>query len=228
MIMVNSAPARHVAHHPTKLSAAHIHKRRTTVRSYTTVGADTAWASTRPTATPPRPRRPPCRTQPVLASPRRLGQSPPSCPGHGRPCPGPSRRGTGVPSARSAPTVLAPQAGGGSTGTGLPRHGQARLPRPAGLAATPKRVCREPWLEPTRAPPVTAAVPPHERFLRSRTCYVPGLHTPRRCPGRINLPEPARVKPSWRTRGDHVENAPASAPGRFAGLPSSPPQLSWA
>jgi hypothetical protein len=82
------------------------HKRRTTVRSYTTVGADTAWASTRPTATPPRPRRPPCRTQPVLASPRRLGQSPPSRPGHGRPWPGPSRRGTGVPSARSAPMLL--------------------------------------------------------------------------------------------------------------------------
>jgi hypothetical protein len=49
----------------------------------------------------------------------------------------------------SAPTMLAPQADGGSTGTDLPRPGKPGCHAPAGLAATPKRVCREPWLEPT-------------------------------------------------------------------------------
>jgi len=84
-----------------------------------------------------------------------LGQCPPSWPVAGispgaRPCPGPSRREQGVPSARSAPTTLrAPGRRRFHRDRPSPATGKPGCHAPAGLAATPKRVCRDPWLEPT-------------------------------------------------------------------------------
>jgi hypothetical protein len=224
--MVHSAHARHVAHHPTTLSAAQTIKYEQLFDSTPQRGPTQCGP-----APDPRQLRLACGGRPAAHS--WPGQSPPSWPvaaisPGARPCPGPSRREQGVPSTRSAPTTLrAP--------------GRRRLHRDRPSPATGKPGCHAPpaW----RLPPSASAVirgwsrprtasdsggAPHERFLRPRTCSVPGLHTPRRCPGRINLPEPARVKPGWRTRGGHVENVPPALPGASRGLPSSPPQLSWA
>ena len=107
---------------------------------YSMAGADAARASTgRPGDAPSR------RSRAVAAAspwgPALAGRAPAYPQGR-----------TGVPADPfRAVIALAPRAGGGSTGTGHPRHAHAPLvaTAPAGPAATPKRVCREPWLEPT-------------------------------------------------------------------------------
>jgi len=202
------------------------HKRRTTVRFYTTARADTAWASTEAHSNSTSP------AAAALPHAACLGPPPPSWPGHAvlararglgpvRPAvPGSIPQGTGGPvGAFRAGDPSRPRPAAAPPGLAFPRHGQARLQRPPPawrLPPSASAVSRG-WSRPRTASDSGGA--PHERFLRSRTCSVPGLHTPRRCPGRINLPEPARVKLSWRTRGDHVENAPASASGASRGCP---------
>jgi len=107
MIMVHSAPARHVAHHLTKLSAAQ---------------------ST--------------EDEQLFDSTPRQG---PAQRGQHR-----TQRTRRVPSARSAPTMLwRPRPAAAPPGQASPITGKPGCHAPAGLAATPKRVCREPWLEPT-------------------------------------------------------------------------------
>jgi hypothetical protein len=127
---------------------------------------------------------------------------------------GPARR----PSrARAAKCSRAPRPAEAPPG----KPGAPAVPKPGPVAHGPRRPGGYPQARRPpaaagagRAPPVTAAVPPHEP-QRPRTGSIPGLHTPRRCPGRINPPEPARVKAGWRTRGGYVENASPAPRGRF-------------
>jgi hypothetical protein len=97
------------------------------------------------------------------------------------------------------------------TGGGSSRAGQASpagipKPGPTGLgppkARLPLAVAGD-----GLAPPVAAAVPPTS-FYQPGTASSPAINTPRRCPGRINPPEPAGVEANWRTDGVHVENPP--------------------
>jgi len=89
-----------------------------------------------------------------------LGQCPPSWPvaaisPGARPCPGPSRREQGVPSARSAPTTLrAPGRRRLHRDRPSPATGKARLPRPRRPGGYPQ--ARLPWsvAGADRAPPV--------------------------------------------------------------------------
>jgi len=70
---------------------------------------------------------------------------------------------------------------------GMPKPGPAGLGPPK--ARLPSAVTGD-----GRAPPVTAAGPPMS-FHKSRTCLIPGLHTPRRCPGGSTHLSPPGLRP---------------------------------
>jgi hypothetical protein len=71
---------------------------------------------------------------------------------------------------------------------GMPKPGPAGLGPPK--ARLPSAVTGD-----GRAPPVTAAGPPMS-FHKSRTCVIPGLHTPRRCPGGSTHLSPPELRPT--------------------------------
>jgi hypothetical protein len=65
MIIVHSAPARHVAHHLETLPAGQIIESERLFEVYTTAGSGAAWGGTGPTARPPRPGRLPSPGRPA-------------------------------------------------------------------------------------------------------------------------------------------------------------------
>ena len=83
MIIVHSAPARHVAHHLAALSAGQAIENEQLFEVYTTTGADAAWAGPRQgrpaPAALPGPGRPACPGR--LPAPTALPASPLCCPG---------------------------------------------------------------------------------------------------------------------------------------------------
>jgi hypothetical protein len=198
MIIVHSAPARHVAHHLAALPAGQVIENEQLFEVYTTTGSGAAWGGTGPTARPPRPgrlaqprparlsrpphpHRPPCRPQSALIVPAaslRLGRPRLS---HTA-LPHPAGR-TGTPGGLHVPAPLMLsrlRAGRGSDRPSAPAvleprpvahdprrpggYSQARLPAAAAGAG--------------RAPPVTAAAPPHELLEAQDRLYPWASHSP--------------------------------------------------
>ena len=107
MIMVHSAPARHAAHHLSKLFAVQITK-----------------------------------------DEQLFDSTPPQRPAQRGPAPNAGNKGGSVGADR-ADGASRPRPAAAPPGQASPATGKPGCHAPAGLAATPKRVCREPWLEST-------------------------------------------------------------------------------
>jgi hypothetical protein len=215
MIIVHSAPARRVAHHAAALLRWPSDIKRITVR---TLHHDRRRCSlgrhwTHGQAASP---RPPCLVPPA---PPRAGRLVLSQPALAVAIAARSR----AADARASRPAEASRDRPGAPAPPDPRPVAHGPRRPSATASASAASCG-------RSRPHTAGdsggAPPRA-FWRPRTGSIAGLHTPRRCPGRINPPEPARVKASWRTHGGHVENARPALRRAFRGPTSPSPQLSW-
>jgi hypothetical protein len=108
------------------------------------------------------------------------------------PAPGPALTGRNGRARCHMPAPPRSQADGGSSGAG--QASPLGCPNPGRLSWAPKARLPSAVTGDGRAPPVTAAGPPTS-FHKSRTCLIPGLHTPRRCPGGSTHLSPPELRP---------------------------------